>query len=511
LVEREWREASDLRTSRIALAAVLLSAVVLRTWAIGRGIPYAVQVDEPEIVERAFNMMRSGSLHPHFFDYPGFTLYLQLVVSVARFIAGAIGGEWYALDQAPASSFYLWGRVVTALIGAATVLVVYHIGMRWGARHALLAAGLMAVLPLHVRYSHFVLTDTPLTFFVALTFLLSLLAHERGTLVAFAAAGAAAGLAAGTKYNGGIALLMPVVACWMTHPLAAGRMKTISATIAACAGAFLLCAPYTVLDLPAFLDSFARLAHQYRVAVIGESLWILYFKYLVRHAFGWPAILLALGGLGLGLVRLVRGPGRVRWTLAVLFPLVYYTMLTSQKIVFARYLLPLTPSVCLLAATGVVSGVSLLRRYEIPRAPRTVLIAGLTIAALLPPALMSIGSDREMARASTIDQAYSWILQNVPAGASIMLERRSMLLPSQYRVTYVPQLRRKTYDQLRQDGVEYLVANSESYGAALSAPQQYPTDYNEYMRIFAQSRELQTIAPSPSVPGPELRIFKVVP
>src|SRR4029079_6801628 len=123
-----------------------------------------------------------------------------------------------------------------------------------------------------------------------------------------------------------------------------------------------------------------------------------------------------------------------------------------------------------------------------PRPLGTARIRGSTIAALLPPALMSIGSDREMARASTIDQAYSWILENVPAGASIMLERRSMLLPSQYRVNYVPQLRRKTYDQLRQDGVEYLVANSESYGAALSAPQQYPTDYNEYMRIFAQSR-----------------------
>jgi 4-amino-4-deoxy-L-arabinose transferase-like glycosyltransferase len=511
LVEREWREASDLRTSRIALAAVLLSAVVLRMWAIGRGIPYAVQVDEPEIVERAFNMMRSGSLHPHFFDYPGFALYFQLVVSIARFIAGAIGGEWYSLGQAPASSFYLWGRIVAALIGAATVLVVYHIGMRWGARHALLAAGLMAVLPLHVRYSHFVLTDTPLTFFVALTFLLSLIAHERGTLAGFAVAGAAAGLAAGTKYNGGIALLMPVIACWMTYPLAPGRVKTIVATVAASAAAFLLCAPYTVLDLPAFLDSFARLAHQYRAAVVAESLWILYFKYLVRHAFGWPAMLLAFGGLGLGIVRLVRGPGRVRWMLAVVFPLIYYVMLTTQKIVFARYLLPLVPSVCLLAAIGVVSGVSLLRRYEIPRAPRTALIAGLTIAALLPPILMSIGSDRAMARPSTIDQAYSWILENVPAGSSIMLERRSMVLPSQYRATYVVELRRKTYDELRQDGVEYLVANSESYGAALSAPQQYPTDYSEYMRIFAQSRELQTITPSRDVPGPELRIFKVVP
>jgi 4-amino-4-deoxy-L-arabinose transferase-like glycosyltransferase len=511
LVEREWREASDLRTSRIALAAVLLSAAVLRLWGVSRGIPYAVQIDEPEIVERAFNMMRSGSLHPHFFDYPGLSLYIQLAVSIARFIAGAISGEWYSLGQATAASFYLWGRVVTALIGTATVLVVYQIGMRWGARHALLAAGLMAVLPLHVRYSHFVLTDTPLTFFVALTFLLSLVAHERGTLTSFATAGAASGLAAATKYNGGIALLMPVIACWMTYPLVPGRVKTILVTIAASAAAFLFFAPYTILDLPAFLDSFARLAHQYRAAAVGQSLWILYFKYLIRHAFGWPAVLLAFGGIGLGLVRIVRGPGRVRWMLAIVFPFVYYTMLTTQNIVFARYLLPLTPAVCLLAAIGVVSGVSLLRRYEIPRAPRTALIAGLTIAALLPSIVKSINTDREMARATTIDRAYSWILQNIPSGASVVLERRALLLPNTYRATYTGDLRDKTYEEWRKEGAEYLVANSDAYGAALAAPQKYPTDYNDYMRIFSQSRELQTIAPSADVPGPELRIYKVVP
>src|SRR5512132_3060479 len=221
MIEREWREASDLRTSRMALAAVLIAAAVLRFWAIHRGIPYAVQVDEPEIVERALNMMRSGSLHPHFFDYPGLSLYVQLVVSIGRFIAGAIHGEWYSLAQATSGPFYLWGRIVTASFGVATVLLVYQVGMRWGASHALLASGLMAVLPLRVRYSHFVLTDTPLTFFVTLT------------------------------------LLVPLVACWMTVPLRPGRLKTAFAIIAACGVAFLLLAPYTVLDLPAFLDNFA--------------------------------------------------------------------------------------------------------------------------------------------------------------------------------------------------------------------------------------------------------------
>jgi len=113
LVEREWREASDLRTSRLALGIVLIAAAVLRFWAIGRGIPFAVQVDEPEIVERAFTMMRSGSMHPHFFDYPGLQIYVQVAVSIARFLAGAISGEWSALGQADSGSFYLWGRAVT--------------------------------------------------------------------------------------------------------------------------------------------------------------------------------------------------------------------------------------------------------------------------------------------------------------------------------------------------------------------------------------------------------------
>ena len=512
MVEREWREASDLRTSRLALTTVLIAAAVLRFWALGRGIPYAVQLDEPEIVERAFNMMRSGSLHPHFFDYPGLSIYLQLAVSIARFLAGAISGEWSALGQATGGSFYLWGRAIIAALGVATVLLVYQVGMRWGARHALLAAGLMAVLPLHVRYSHYVLTDTPLTFFVTLTLLLSLAAHERATLSGFVWAGAAAGLAGATKYNGGIALIMPLIACWMTVALRPGRLKAALAAVAACGGAFLVFAPYTLLDLPAFLDNFARLAREYRVATVGDDpVWLLYLKYLVGHTFGWPALVLAGGGMGLGMVRLVRGPGRVRWTLAVTFPLVYFWMLTTQRIVYARYLLPLTPHLCVLAAAAVVSGVSLLRRYEIPRAARTALIAGLTIAALLPPTLIAVRGDRAMARAGTVDLAYSWIVQNIPPGSNVILERRELLLPNQFRARYVSQLRPKDYEQWRGEGADYLVASSAAYGSVFSAPEKYPREYAEYMRIFTQSRELQTIAPSSDVPGPEFRIFKVVP
>ena len=102
---------------------------------------------------------------------------------VVRFLVGALNGAWNSIrpPHHPVP-FYVVGRAVTVLFGTATVLLVFQAGMRWGARHALLAAGLLAVMPVHVQSSHYVLTDTPMTFFVTLALVLSLAAHERGTM-----------------------------------------------------------------------------------------------------------------------------------------------------------------------------------------------------------------------------------------------------------------------------------------------------------------------------------------
>ena len=39
---------------------------------------------------------------------------------------------WNGLAQAPTEEFYVWGRAVTAILGTATVWIVYRVGMRWG-------------------------------------------------------------------------------------------------------------------------------------------------------------------------------------------------------------------------------------------------------------------------------------------------------------------------------------------------------------------------------------------
>jgi 4-amino-4-deoxy-L-arabinose transferase-like glycosyltransferase len=500
-----------MRRATVSLAAILAVAAGLRFFGIGAGIPYAIGVDEPEIVHRAVGMMRSGDFNPRFFDYPTLYVYVQLATACARFLAGAMSGKWHALADVSYADFYVWGRAVTAAFGTLTVLLVYLTGLRWGTRPALLAAGLMAVMPLHVRESHYVLTDVPMTFFVALTMLLALRAHEQPRAGTFAAAGAAAGLAAATKYPGALALMLPLIAVWMTPATRPSRVAGALAAVGASAGAFLLAAPYTILDLPAFLDGYARLAGEYRRQHLVEPGWSIYLKHL-RNALAWPALLLMFGGGLLAIVRAVRGPGRVRWMLLVVFPLVFFWFISRQHIIFGRYLLPVVPFVCLLTGTAVVSGVSLLRRFSIPRALRTVLIVTLTIATLLPATLMSIRFNRTIAKRGTLALAYDWVNQNVSKDARIVIESGGpVLTETPYRVHRVRQLKDREYQQYLDDRTDYLVATSQVYGPYLESPHRFPEEYAAYMRIFEQSREVARFSPSADHPGPELRIFRVQP
>ncbi|MDQ3487971.1 MAG: glycosyltransferase family 39 protein [Acidobacteriota bacterium] len=510
MAEREWREASDMRPSRLGLLLVLAVAAALRFWALGHGIPHAVSVDEPEIVERALRMMRAGTLNPHFFDYGQLLIYIQFFVSVVRFIVGSVTGAWDSLGQVTSDSFYLWGRAVVASFGVATVFVVFRIGLRWGARHALLAAALMALMPLHVRYSHYVLTDVPLTFFVALTMLMALSAHERPVIRSFAVAGAMAGLAAAVKYNGGLALLMPLVACWMTPSARPSRMACMLATVGTAAAAFFITAPFTVLDLPGFLDRFASLTAEYRNgAPPAEAGIIIYLKHL-RLQFGMPGMLLITGGLVMGLVRAVGGPGRVAWSVALVFTIPYFLIVADQRIIYARYLLPLVPMLCVLAAAAVISGVSLLRRYQFPRGIRTALIAGLTIALLGPPAVTAVGFDRIIARESTTDLAYRWIVANVPEGSRIVQEGNHLTF-ARYESHRLRQLRELTYEEHVASGADYLIASSQAYGPYLESPTQFREEFTAYMTLFTRGQEVARFTASDEHPGPELRIVKVRP
>jgi 4-amino-4-deoxy-L-arabinose transferase-like glycosyltransferase len=496
-------------TPEVVLGLTLAAAALLRFWGLATGLPANPGVDEPEVMVRAVNIIKTGDFNPHFFDYPGLYIYLEAVIAAVRFVFGAMQGQWSALSQAQVTDFYLWGRALTAILGTGTVWLLYCAGTRWDKQTAVLAAILLAVMPVHVRESHFALTDVPMTFFVTACLLLTLRAHERATLRSFALAGAAAGLASATKYNGVLVMMLPLLACLMTPAARPSRVAAIVCVIAGAFAAFIVTAPYTVLDLPTFLNQFAHLASAYRLPrAPGAPIWQIYLKHM-QMALHDPGSVIAAGGFALAAWRIAAGPDRLKWILAAPFPLVYLKFISGQNLVFARYLMPLIPFVALLAAALIVriAGVARLRIAS-PLAPG-VALAGLSLIAIVPPAYTAVGFDRNATKKWTTAQAYEWITASVPPGTSVVLEGTvTVHLPQAYRTTQVKQLRTAFTDGVIPAGVQYLIASSQCYGPYLEHPDEHPVESAEYRRIFSQTNEVARFTPSDAHPGPELLILR---
>jgi hypothetical protein len=299
----------------------------------------------------------------------------------------------------------------------------------------------------------------------------------------------------------------------MTPAARPSRAVAMLWTLAATFAAFLAAAPYTLIELPVFLNQFARLSAEYRTVSPGvDPVWLIYLKHL-RNALGGPGSAIVIAGLAVGAWRATTGPSRPKWILTMAFPLLYFRFISDQNIVYGRYLLPLLPFLSLLGAAGVVRVVDQLRHTRLSPATRRWVILGLTLLSVGPPAYSSMAFDANAARVWTNEQAYDWILRSVPKGSKVVLESRQMLLPERYKATYVAQLRLRPYQHYLDEGIDYLVASSQSYGpyfdAANGGPQKYPHEVAEYTAIFTQTEEVARFTPSASHPGPELRILRV--
>lgn len=494
------------RPATLAILIVLVVAAILRFSALSGGLPWLVGVDEPQIMIRSFTMVRTGDFNPRFFDYPGFYLYVQVAVIAARFLAGATSGAWSALSQVSASDFYLWGRAVTAAFGTATVYLVYLAARRWGTGAALMAAAVMAVLPIHVRESHYVLTDVPMAFFVALALVLSLRAHERGSVGAFAWAGAAAGLAAGTKYTGWVSLVLPLVAAALVARPAEWRVRAAVMAVVAFFAAFLVVAPYTILDLPGFLDGYGALARGVpRRPASATSGSLVYLGHL-RGALGRFGVLLAGTGLVVFAVRLVRGPSRLLPAMVLAFVPIFWLMIIERALIFGRYLMPMLPFVCLAIGAACAWIAGMVIRAALPRRAQQGLVAALTVAALALPAYTSVAFLRNLSRQWTLAAAGDWMLEHVQPGARILTESPALQFPpGRYQVEYVRSLLDKGAEFYTGTNVDYVLATppGRSPDGTMSARDaDYWSRLSHLVQVFA-------VRQSADHPGPETRVYVV--
>jgi hypothetical protein len=507
--------------------------VALRAWSASYGLPDLYHPDEPRIVERAVRF-HQGDLNPRFFNWP--SLYMYLMAGVYGIVFGpSADGVVGAYAREPAL-FYLVGRLVTALLGTATLAVLYLTGrLAYGGLVGILAAGLLAVDLLHVRDSHWVTTDVPLAFLITLSTFYALRYWRDGRRLEAGAAGLVAGLATSMKYPGALAFLGLLAAHAARRPGAPAWRRVVGRdTVAAAglaAGGFVLGTPFALLTPISFARGVLNELHEVHTVQFGNETdapgYVFHLTHSLPVAMGWPLCLLALAGLAWAIAR--RG---TREAILLAFPVPYLLVILTWSSRFERYAIPLLPCLTLLGALALVRGVGwLCERVGLVRGAWPAVALTAAAAVLLAPPLGRVAAyHRLLARPDTRELGSSWVERHVPGGARIALEPFSLSLPVARRqlrdapetlahlqqarpVTLTPAppgredgywlVRLDTYDldRLQEDGVGYVVLSSFIYQRHRQACDRYPRPCRFYAQLEARSRLVFSVSPGLEDPG----------
>ena len=411
------------QSERAWIVLILCVAAGVRLWGLDFGLPQSqCRPDESLVVQPALEYF-SGDFNPHLFRYPSLASYLVFAGAALYYALGRLSDRFATLDDlrleylVDPSAFHLIARGLSAAFGVATVWIAFRIARRWYGRDvALCAAALLACCHLHVRDSHFGVTDVMQTFFIALAFERTQAWWESGARGAAIGAGVATGLAASSKYVGGLMLLTfalaVVMRARMPQPRAQIDLRALSACCLAAAAAFLAGTPYAVLDFASF---WAQLTAEMEHLQSGQGLdlgsgWLRHPSFSLWHGMGPPVFIAALSGAAGLALRDTR-----RAALLFVFPLAYFALAGSGSTVFVRYAIPWTPCLAICAAVVVVEGVKRL----VPPSRRSGFTACATLALLAPSLLSVIRTDLALARTDSRELAARWIELNVAPGSTI--------------------------------------------------------------------------------------------
>lgn len=286
---------------------------------------------------------------PGFYNYG--TLYLTVLKVAGDVVATYSGGYDPRKPQEVADFFsrgHMAGRVISALAGAGTVWVVFlMLRRRTNLLGAIMGSLMVGFAPGHVMHSRFQTVDILGAFFVALCLHNALkflppegedpLGDIPGLKVA-ALAGVWAGLAAGTKYTGILAILALAAALYLAKRPNWGR--DLGAGIGASLLVFLVTTPGIFLESAKFMKDFkyemTHTATGHGLVFEGTPSGFVY--HLGNLAAGIGPILAVLALIGLG----VAAWQRQRWAWVVLaFMLPYYILIGRAEVKFLRYTFPL--------------------------------------------------------------------------------------------------------------------------------------------------------------------------
>ncbi len=418
------------------LCLIVGLALALRLYGVGFGLPSLYDPDEPLFALTALKLLKSGSLNPHWFGHPGTTtLYALALIDLIVLGVGLLTGR-FASPAAFATAIYadptvvmLPGRLFMVFCGVMCVILTARLATKlFNRRIGLLAAALLAIMPLHITYSQIIRTDMQASVFILLCCLACVSIVQGGRRRHYVIAAVTTGAAIATKWPSAVVGLCAVAACLCAAgvPLQ-GRLRNAALVGVGAILALFVISPFLILDYPTLVANLSGEARPFHPGATGGGFW---------YNLGWyvrAPFLTTLGPVGLaaffsGGVLAARANTAARTTI-VLLSVVFFILISTQALIWSRWLVPILPFAAIFMAVAISAVVD---RTRFPR-----LTLGLLSIAVAVPMLVTTARDAIKRTHDTRTLASAWVLKNVAPGRRIVLEYPAFdLLAAKHMLIY---------------------------------------------------------------------------
>ncbi len=415
----------------LGLFLVVCLAFVMRFRGVWFGYPLLLHPDEPTIVNAALDIIKTGDLNPHFFNYPSLNIYLQALLYKIIQLLGYI-----FLDMSPSKIpviwYYIAGRTLNVIISGLTIIITYKIGSQlFSPLAGFFSAVFLAVSYLHVTNSYLLIVDSSVAFWSSLVTLMAVLIYTEGKKTKYYLLGGVfVGLAISSKYTAFICVT-PILVAHYTQ--SRGDKVWIDRNLIVCLItipiAFLLTTPYAVLDYKSFIAAIWFEAIHYSSGHLGyesftSTSFYLYGNYLITKGYGTIPIIFA----GLGLIWLLR---KAPWKAAIIvvIPIILYIFVGRYKVFFTRNLVATIPFLSLLSGFFIFALYETLTKklFFLSKPTRELVVTLALVIVLISSVWQQIVIVLDHIAFITLPDtrwvSIKWIKKNLPSGSIVGRER----------------------------------------------------------------------------------------
>ncbi len=443
-------------------------------------------------------MLKEHELNPHFFRYPSLFFYANALVQAVHYAGCRVLGILHSLSDLPdldvpidgsgftsLPSAFVAARLFATVCAVATVWLAYRIGRTLSddVRAGLLSALLVAVSPSVLRDSRWMAPDGAVTLAATATILASVNVLRFGRARDYVWASVLVGLTASLKYNGGLVGVAVCAAALLRDGRRAFRNPWLYAAPLIAVGSFLLTSPFVALDFHEFWRDFTSERAHYATGHDGAEGHTLAFYWGYLWVWEGVGVLLAIGGVVLGLARRNR-----RVVVLSVFCAVYFCFINLFVTRNGQTIVPMLPTLLVLAAWFSVEGLTFitgrLERLEVPRAARSALVLALVAVLAYTPFSGSLRRTRLLMVKDNRELAGTWVDEHIPPHSHIAIERYACYINrKRYSLKATRDLILLEPPWLREH-MDYLIFAGDSFNRFVFEPDQYRQQARKYRALF---------------------------